>query len=167
MYLTPLQMEPWGITPILKWGQLFHFGVMEDSIHQMLRSQCVQTRACGLHCHKNITAEVKNKDQASCCMSMTTSKYFIIVDCGVPDPPMDGTLGNYSHTAVGATVQFWCNEGFHPPDIRDSVCSNQGLWTPLPQKHNCRGKESQMGTEQASCFIIVDCAPPPPPPPPL
>ena len=61
----------------------------------------------------------------------------ILVDCSAPDPPMNGTLGNYSHTEVGATVQFWCNEGFHPPDVRDSVCSNQGMWDPLPQKHKC------------------------------
>ena len=131
-------MEPWGIIPALNWEELFSSSVMKDSIHQRLRSQCVQTRDYGLHCLKNTTAEVKHfkrksqriQEQASC---------FIIVDCGVPNPPMNGTLGNYSHTEVGATVQFWCNEGFHPPDIRDSVCSNQGLWTPLPQEHNCRG----------------------------
>ena len=76
------------------------------------------------------------------------ASYFIIVDCGVPDPPINGTMGNYSNTEVGATLQFWCNEGFHSPDIRVSVCSNQGLWTPLPQEHNCRGKNGdlRMGT---------------------
>ena len=88
------------------------------------------------------------------------------MDCGVPDSPINGTLGNYSNTEVGATVSFRCNEGFHPPDVRVSVCSDQGLWTPFPQEHNCRGKENHkwvLAIEQASCVIIVDCGVPDPP----
>lgn len=34
-------------------------------------------------------------------------------------------------------IEYWCNEGFIPSDIMTSVCSYRGLWTPLPQAHNC------------------------------
>lgn len=60
-----------------------------------------------------------------------------IVNCGVPDPPINGALMSYSHTRVGGTVTYRCDESFRPSDSRSSVCNYLGLWIPRPYDHNC------------------------------
>ena len=52
----------------------------------------------------------------------------------MPVAPVNGALGSYLHTQVGATVQFWCNEGFL------LLTAANPWWTPLPIEHNCTGE---------------------------
>ena len=61
----------------------------------------------------------------------------LIVNCGVPMPPTNGSLGNYAHTREGATVTYKCDDGFRPSAIHNSTCSITGYWTPDPELHNC------------------------------
>ena len=41
------------------------------------------------------------------------------------------------HTRSGATVAFWCNEGFRPSQVMNSTCTNVTDWIPQPQLHIC------------------------------
>ncbi len=65
--------------------------------------------------------------------------YFLsfLVNCGDPIPPPDGSLGTYSHTRAGATVNYQCNVGFVPSAVRISTCTNSASWNPPPENHNC------------------------------
>ena len=60
-----------------------------------------------------------------------------IVNCGMPIPPSNGSVGQYLHTREGATVTFWCNDGFRPSAIVTSICNSTGRWTPDPEQHSC------------------------------
>ena len=60
-----------------------------------------------------------------------------IVNCGVPISPMDGYLGNLSHTREGATVTYQCNVGYRPSTVRLSQCTDITAWVPAPEDHNC------------------------------
>ena len=60
-----------------------------------------------------------------------------LVNCGDPIPPTNGSLGSYVHTREGATVTYWCNDGFRPSAIFPSTCNSTARWTPDPEQHNC------------------------------
>ncbi len=60
-----------------------------------------------------------------------------IVDCEIPLPPLNGSLGNYSHTRENATVSYQCDDGYTPSVIMTSKCTNTGIWIPPPEEHNC------------------------------
>lgn len=59
----------------------------------------------------------------------------LIVNCGDPNPPLNGSLGKYPHTREGASVAFWCND--EPSSIMNSTCMNTSLWKPPPGQHRC------------------------------
>ncbi len=64
-------------------------------------------------------------------------QFCFIVDCGVPIPPIDGLLVNYDSTKAGSTVIYRCNDGFRPSTLQRSTCTNERLWIPAPEEHNC------------------------------
>ena len=76
--------------------------------------------------------------------------FFSIVNCGVPEPPVNGILGNYSHTEGGGIALFWCRDGFLPEGVRTSVCNYHGMWDP---PLNCTGDLSK------EVYLIADCEP--------
>lgn len=62
----------------------------------------------------------------------------VTVDCGPPEPPMNGSTGNYSSmTTLGATVTYVCDKFFLPITTMISRCSSNGLWDPAPHMQNC------------------------------
>ena len=61
----------------------------------------------------------------------------MIVNCGNPTSPTNGTLGPYSHTRSGATVDVRCNNGFRPSAVMTSFCELNAQWFPLPDQLNC------------------------------
>ena len=63
--------------------------------------------------------------------------FFFAVDCGPPNPPTNGQIGNYSRTTEGADVNFTCDSGFIPVTEIVAVCESDGLWNPLPENHTC------------------------------
>ena len=60
-----------------------------------------------------------------------------IADCGIPMAPIDGFLGNYTHTREGAVVTYGCNDGFVPSATNTATCMESGEWYPPPNEHNC------------------------------
>ncbi len=52
-------------------------------------------------------------------------------------PPVDGYLGNYSHSREGGTVTYQCNGGFLPSDVMISTCTASASWNPAPENHSC------------------------------
>ena len=61
----------------------------------------------------------------------------LLVNCGDPVTPTNGSLGSYVHTREGATVTYMCNDGFRPSAIFSSTCVSTARWTPDPEQHNC------------------------------
>ena len=55
----------------------------------------------------------------------------VLVNCGVPMSPTDGSVGNYEHTREGATAVYQCNDGFRPSDPVVSTCTNTAEWKPF------------------------------------
>ena len=72
-----------------------------------------------------------------CSKDVYYTSLLISVNCGVPQPPPNGFLGNYSHSKVGGQVTFWCNESYVPSAVMVSTCSSTGVWEPHPEDHNC------------------------------
>lgn len=62
---------------------------------------------------------------------------FVLVNCGIPMPPINGDVGNYTNSRVEQTTTFQCDEGYIPSGVVISTCTNLGLWTPEPEEHNC------------------------------
>ena len=60
-----------------------------------------------------------------------------LVNCGEPNPPMNGTVGNYSHTRQGATAISRCEDGFRPSATFFSACTDSGMWMPQPEELDC------------------------------
>ena len=48
------------------------------------------------------------------------------VHCGVPIPPQNGTIVNYTSTVEGSTLLYQCNPGFGPVGEMTAVCSGNG-----------------------------------------
>ena len=69
-----------------------------------------------------------------------------VVNCGVPIPPTNGSLGNYNHTREGSTLTFYCNDGFRPSAIMTSTCTNTTLWIPPPHQLECVFVVGKLGT---------------------
>lgn len=60
------------------------------------------------------------------------------VNCGVPRPPGNGTIVNYTGTLEGSTVFYQCNFGFGPQGVLTAVCTANGSWIPDPARVTCR-----------------------------
>ena len=60
-----------------------------------------------------------------------------IVNCGVLQPPINGSIDPHNHTREGISVNYRCDDGFRPLANFTTVCESTQLWTPLPRNHNC------------------------------
>ena len=69
--------------------------------------------------------------------------FLCVVDCGIPGTPSNGSMGTILHTREGATVEFWCMEGFIPSIARNSTCTHQGRWIPEPEELICASALAQ------------------------
>lgn len=61
----------------------------------------------------------------------------IVVDCGIPKSPPNGTVMNYTTTRISGNAIFTCDSGFLPNYEVLSVCTDEGLWHPPPEYHVC------------------------------
>ena len=60
------------------------------------------------------------------------------MNCSLPEPPLNGSVSNYSRGITGASLRYGCDEGFVPSALRMSVCSGfDNIWIPSPDQHNC------------------------------
>ena len=59
-------------------------------------------------------------------------------NCGVPVPPDNGTIVNYTSTLEGSVVNYQCNPGFGPLGEMSAVCVANGSWRPDPADVACR-----------------------------
>ena len=50
---------------------------------------------------------------------------------------MNGSIGNYSMTTLGATVTYLCDKFFVPTTVMVSKCKSDGSWDPAPNMQNC------------------------------
>ena len=63
--------------------------------------------------------------------------YSLIVDCGIPGPPISGSIVNYSGTKVGDIVTYMCNKGYRPSAKINGTCRVDSIWFPQPERHIC------------------------------
>ena len=61
-----------------------------------------------------------------------------VANCGVPRPPDNGSIVNYTSTVEGSTLFYQCNPGFGPVDEMTAVCAANGSWSPDPADVTCR-----------------------------
>ena len=59
------------------------------------------------------------------------------MDCGIPTPPVNGSIVDFSGAKLGNTVIFKCNEGFRPSAEVNSTCGSDARWHPAPNRYNC------------------------------
>ena len=59
------------------------------------------------------------------------------VDCGVPQPPANGHIGQYQNTKMNSTVTYQCDDGYNPLPTLLAKCIEGGVWNPPPQYHDC------------------------------
>ena len=68
---------------------------------------------------------------------LVTRRFHIVIDCGDPGRPVDGTTTGTS-TTFRSVVNHTCNEGFLLSGAAQRVCLSSAMWSaPLP---NCTGK---------------------------
>ena len=63
-----------------------------------------------------------------------------LVDCGVPNPPRNGTLGSITTTTAGSTLTFMCDEPLIPTTVMVAHCTRDAVWDPLPELLMCKEK---------------------------
>ena len=61
-----------------------------------------------------------------------------VANCGVPTPPGNGGIVNYTSTLEGSVVFYQCNSGFGPLGEMSAVCAANGSWSPDPADVTCR-----------------------------
>ena len=71
-------------------------------------------------------------------------------NCGVPVPPDNGTIVNYTGTLEGSVVNYQCNPGFGPLGEMSAVCAANGSWSPDPADVICR---------KVGMYIKIDVVP--------
>jgi len=59
-------------------------------------------------------------------------------NCGVPAPPDNGTIVNYTSTLERSVVNYQCNPGFGKLGEMSAVCATNGSWSPDPAYVTCR-----------------------------
>ena len=59
-------------------------------------------------------------------------------NCGVPRPPGNGTIVNYTSTVEGSALLYQCKQGFGPVGEMTAVCAANGSWSPDPADVTCR-----------------------------
>lgn len=59
------------------------------------------------------------------------------VDCGIPDPPVNGSLLGSINTTEDSMIFYRCNEGLFPMGNLPSVCGGNGVWKPNPRDQCC------------------------------
>jgi len=66
--------------------------------------------------------------------------YIMSEDCGVPLPPINGSILNmkYHSTTVGSQVFYQCNSGMIPSGRMRSFCTLDEGWSPNPVLVVCR-----------------------------
>ena len=75
---------------------------------------------------------------------MSAAKLYLLffllcaANCGVPAPPDNGTIVNYTSTLEGSVVNYQCNPGFGPLGEMSAVCAANGSWSPDPADVTCR-----------------------------
>ena len=75
------------------------------------------------------------------------------VDCGAPQPPLNGTVDTYSSTTEGSSITYHCNMGLFPVNKLVSVCSCTGQWTPNPTELSCT---TELSMHQVLQFCTCD-----------
>ena len=65
-----------------------------------------------------------------------------VVDCSHPQPPTNGSLGEYVKTTKGSNLTFQCNDGYIPSIVMTAICID-GVWDPPPEEHNCTENQSK------------------------
>jgi len=58
-------------------------------------------------------------------------------NCGIPTPPENGTIVNYTSTVEGSALLYQCNPGFGPVGEMIAVCAANGNWSPNPADIMC------------------------------
>lgn len=82
-------------------------------------------------------------------------------NCGLPLPPTDGLLGNYTNTLEDAAVTFQCKNGYVPSTIMIAWCTSFAIWDPPPELLNCsliQGKKSCLFLEKYCIFLLRSIA---------
>ena len=78
-------------------------------------------------------------------------------NCGVPKPPGNGTIVNYTGTVEGSTLLYQCNSGFGPVGEMTAVCAADGRWSPDPADVSCREIGMQMAIIHAIHQVVLNC----------
>ena len=73
-----------------------------------------------------------------------------VANCGVPKPPGNGTVVNYTSTVEGSALLYQCNPGFGPVGETTAVCAANGSWSPDPANVTCR----EIGMQNAIIHAI-------------
>ena len=60
-----------------------------------------------------------------------------VANCGVPEPPENGTIVNYTSAVEESAVLYQCNPGFGPVGEMTAVCAANGSWSPNPADVTC------------------------------
>ena len=69
----------------------------------------------------------------------------LLVNCGIPVAPENGSIAAVPSTLGGAEIIFRCNTGFVPTGNMTAMCMSNGVspngtWTPNPATLTCNGK---------------------------
>ena len=83
-------------------------------------------------------------------MQYLLTLYAYAANCGVPRPPGNGTIVNYTSTVEGSALLYQCNPGFGPVGEMTAVCAANGSWSPDPADVMCR----EIGKQRAIIHII-------------
>ena len=90
--------------------------------------------------------------------------YSPIVDCGYPDPPVNGSFGgDITSTVEGSEITYQCDDGLTPEGTMTAVCGEDGEWRPNPGDVECRStskdvecrKNDTLSTGKACIGVFV------------
>ena len=62
--------------------------------------------------------------------------YLLVVDCGPPVAPQNGSLESYTYTTVGSVAFYICDPGLVPEGKMRAMCTATG-WSPDPAGLSC------------------------------
>ena len=83
----------------------------------------------------------------------------VIVNCSVPDEPVNGTILDYDNivTTEKSEITFQCDPGLSPEGEMTAICTNAGIWRPDPAGVECKSYQGIMWGS-AILFFVRCCS---------
>lgn len=79
--------------------------------------------------------------------------FLLLVNCGMPNCPENGSIQPHLSTLGGSVVEFGCAPGFIPTERKNATCTLNGSWSPDPRILVCNCEITGCCADTQICLL--------------